>query len=89
MFMKHFASSKVYKQPMAIQSDVRQTKGESLREYLSRFNKTSFNIKDIDGKIALYSFLSGIRPLFAQKELAYRNPSSLGQLLIQVEEFIT
>lgn len=88
LFLKQFTSSKLYKNPMAILTYLRQYKGEMLREYLSHFNKICLSIKNINKQIIVYS-LAGIRPGFAQKELAYRNPSSLGNLLSQVEEFIT
>lgn len=64
---------------------VRQQKEESLREYVGRFNQEMLVVDDVDDKVAVTAFMSGIRPGKLLFSLSKRPPLDMAELMLRAQ----
>ena len=57
----HFIGGHRYKKSMAYLMSIRQREDETLRSYISRFNKEALSIDEADDKILAAAFTNGLR----------------------------
>ena len=60
-FTAHFIKGHRYKKSTACLMSIRQWEDETLRSYISRFNKESLSIDEADDKILVAAFTNGLR----------------------------
>ena len=60
-FTTHFIGGHRYKKSMAYLMSIRQREDETLRSYISRFNKEALSIDEADDKILVAAFMNGLR----------------------------
>ena len=60
-FTTHFIGGHRYKKSMAYLMSIRQREDETLRSYISRFNKEALSIDEADDKILVVAFTNGLR----------------------------
>ena len=60
-FTTHFIGGHRYKKSMACLMSIKQRKDETLRSYISRFNKEALSIDEADDKILVAAFTNGLR----------------------------
>ena len=59
-FFNHFIGGQWYGRPITHLLNVRQKEGETLRSYLTRFNKETLLVNEVDDKVVLTAFISGL-----------------------------
>ncbi|RDX68666.1 hypothetical protein CR513_52319, partial [Mucuna pruriens] len=57
-----------------------QTKGESLKSYLARFNNATVQVNDQDQKFFVKAFQKGLRASQFSDALALRRPTNMGEI---------
>ena len=55
-FVQHFIGGQRHKRPTSFLLTIRQQDGESLREYVKRFNKAVFEIDEVDDQVIMTTF---------------------------------
>ena len=60
-FTMHFIGGHRYKKSTACLMSIRQREDETLRSYISRFNKEALSIDEVDDKILVAAFTNGLR----------------------------
>ncbi|KAF5481765.1 hypothetical protein F2P56_002393 [Juglans regia] len=89
LFLTQFMSSRRRWRLMTYLLTIKQAEDESLKSYLSRFNKECIAIVDQDEKITLAALLGGVWPRSQfMAELARRNPMTLREFMDHAEPFI-
>ncbi|XP_042969059.1 uncharacterized protein LOC122301741 [Carya illinoinensis] len=89
LFLTQFMASRHHWRPTAYLLTIKQKEGESLKAYLTRFNKENLTTNDQDEKIILAALLGGIWPrsLF-MIELAKKAPSTLREFMDRADDYI-
>ncbi|KAL3518680.1 hypothetical protein ACH5RR_021269 [Cinchona calisaya] len=87
-FLGHFRSKSILQKDTSHLMNIRQRSEESLSKFLDRFNDEVVQIKNVDERILVAAFCSGIKPGNFNAELAKRMPSSYSELLERASEFI-
>ena len=65
-----------------------QHRGESLREYMSRFNSEAVEVPDLTCSAMLVALLNNTRDEEFRKSLALDQPTSVQEIKDQVEKYI-
>ena len=60
-FTLHFIGGHRYKKSTACLMSIRQQKDETLRSYITRFNKEALSIDEADDKILVVVFINGLQ----------------------------
>lgn len=87
-FVMHFSSSKRLEKTAMSLLGVRQKDGESLREYLSRFNVVCLEIVDLTMTDIVNTLIKGLKSSPLQLSLLKKTPQNIIDLLTQVEKYI-
>uniref|UniRef100_A0A2N9F1B5 Uncharacterized protein n=1 Tax=Fagus sylvatica TaxID=28930 RepID=A0A2N9F1B5_FAGSY len=61
LFFNHFIGGQRYGRPTTHLLNVKQKEGETLRSYLTRFNKETLLVDGADDKVVLTAFISGLQ----------------------------
>uniref|UniRef100_A0A2N9I556 RNA-directed DNA polymerase n=1 Tax=Fagus sylvatica TaxID=28930 RepID=A0A2N9I556_FAGSY len=75
LFFNHFIGGQRYGRPTTHLLNIKQKEGETLRSYLTRFNKETLLVDGADDKVVLTAFISGLQAgdfLFS----VYKDPPS-------------
>lgn len=62
--------------------NVKQTKGESLRDYVSHFNQEVMQVDDADKKVMLIVFMGWLLPIKFMFSLSKSPPSNMVELML-------
>ena len=85
LFFNHFIGGQRYGRPTTHLLNVRQKEGETLRSYLTRFNKETLLVDGADDKVVLTAFISGLQFgdfLFS----VYKDPSNtMAEMMYEVQ----
>nr|XP_027067442.1 uncharacterized protein LOC113693057 [Coffea arabica] len=80
-FAAQFVSSKTYSKNAAHLMAIKQKPDESLRNFMTRFNTESLQIRDKDEKVVMAAFLNGLRAEELFYKLVEKPPGDLDELL--------
>ncbi|XP_071901929.1 uncharacterized protein [Coffea arabica] len=80
-FVAQFVSSKTYAKNATHLMSIRQKPDESLRNFMTRFNAESLQVRDKDEKVVMAVFTNGLRVEELFYELAKKPPANLEELL--------
>ncbi|XP_071932910.1 uncharacterized protein [Coffea arabica] len=80
-FAAQFVSSKTYAKNATHLMSIRQRPDESLRNFMTRFNAESLQVRDKNEKVVMAAFMNGIRVEELFYDLAEQPPKNLEQLL--------
>ncbi|XP_059627212.1 uncharacterized protein LOC132270005 [Cornus florida] len=87
-FMGHFIAGQRHRRPTTHLLIVKQQKGESLRDYISRFNTEILQVEEADDKVALAAFIGGLQTSRFLFSLSEEPSTSMAELLIQDEPYL-
>ncbi|XP_071913927.1 uncharacterized protein [Coffea arabica] len=85
-FATQFVSSKVYARNATHLMSIRQRPDESLRNFMTRFNAESLQVRDKDEKVVMAAFTNGLRVEELFYDLAKKPPVNLEELLRRAHE---
>ena len=87
-FTLHFIGGHRYKKSIACLMSIKQREDETLRSYITRFNKEALSIDEADDKILVVAFTNGLRKgkfLFSQ----YKNdPKTMFEVLYRATKYM-
>ncbi|XP_043700017.1 uncharacterized protein LOC122650687 [Telopea speciosissima] len=86
-FVTHFQSSIKHKKTTVNLLSMKQRPDESIRAFVSRFNKESLDIKDLDEAIAHTAMSNGLIDMDLIKDLAQKPTKNMVELLERCNEF--
>ncbi|XP_027063006.2 uncharacterized protein [Coffea arabica] len=84
-FVAQFISSKTYAKNATHLMAIRQRSDESLRNFMTRFNTESLQIRDKDEKVVMAAFVNGLRVEDLFYKLAEQPPANLEEFLIRAQ----
>ena len=61
-FVRHFIGGQWHKKPTGHLFDTRQAEGESLRQYVTRFNKVLLQVDEAEDQVILMTFQAQLLP---------------------------
>nr|XP_027122043.1 uncharacterized protein LOC113738985 [Coffea arabica] len=85
-FAAQFASSKVYARNATHLMSIRQRPDESLKNFMTRLNAESLQVRDRDEKVVIAAFTNGLRVEEFFYDLAKKPPVDLEELLRRAHE---
>ncbi|RDX68078.1 hypothetical protein CR513_52973, partial [Mucuna pruriens] len=88
MFLSQFAANKPKRLEVADLFDIRQAGGESLKNYMARFNDATVRVNDPDQKFFVKAFQKGLRVGPFSDALALQKPTSMEEIRLRAEKHI-
>ncbi|RDX69002.1 hypothetical protein CR513_51941, partial [Mucuna pruriens] len=85
---RSFAANKVKRLEVADLFDIRQAEGESLKNYLARFNNATVRVDDPDQKFFVKAFSKGLRAGPFSDALALRKPVNMEEIRARAEKHV-
>ncbi|XP_065623417.1 uncharacterized protein LOC136064902 [Quercus suber] len=87
-FTSHFIGGYRYKKYTACLMSIRQREGETLRSYITRFNKEALSIDETDDKILVAAFTNGLRKGKFLFSLYKNNPKTMSEVLYRATKYM-
>ena len=88
MFASHFISSVTHKKTSITLMSIHQRQDELLREFVTRFNNETLQVKDSDHTIAIAVFTNGVKNKDFTRSLTKKPPKAFLDPLLRVEKYI-
>ncbi|XP_023917904.1 uncharacterized protein LOC112029452 [Quercus suber] len=87
-FVRHFIGGQRHKRPTSYLLTVRQQEGESLRDYVKRFNKAVLEIDEADDQVTMTTFQAGLNNPDFIFSLGKTPPTSMTDLLFKAQKYM-
>ena len=87
-FTARFIWGHKYKNSMACLMSIRQWEDETLRSYISRFNKEALSINEVDDKILVVAFTNGLRKGKFLFSLYKNDPKTMSEVLYRATKYM-
>ncbi|XP_023889848.1 uncharacterized protein LOC112001909 [Quercus suber] len=87
-FVHHFIDGQRHKRPTSYLLTVRQQEGESLRDYVKRFNKAVLEIDEADDQVIITTFQAGLNNPDFIFSLGKTPPTSMTNLLFKAQKYM-
>ena len=87
-FVRHFIGGQRHKRPTSYLLTVKQQEGESLREYVMRFNKAVLEINEVDEQVIMTTFQVGLINPNLVFSLRKTPPTSMMDLLFKAQKYM-
>ena len=87
-FIVHFIGGHRYKKSTACLMSIKQREDETLRSYISRFNKEALLIDEADDKIIVAAFMNGLRKGKFLFSLYKNDPKTMSEVLYRATKYM-
>ena len=87
-FTSHFIGGHRYKRSIACLMSINQREDETLRSYITRFNKEALSIDEADDKILIAAFTNGLRKGKFLFSLYKNEPKTMSDVLYRATKYI-
>ena len=87
-FTAHFIGGHRYKKSTACLMSIKQREDETLRSYISRFNKEALSIDEVDDKILVAAFTNGLRKGKFLFSLYKNDPKTMLEVLYRATKYM-
>ena len=87
-FASHFIGGQRYKKSTACLMNIRQQKDETMRSYITRFNKEALSIDEVDDKILVVVFTNGLRKGKFLFSLYKNDPKTMLDVLYRATKYM-
>ena len=87
-FTSHLIGGHRYKRSTACLMNIKQREDETLRSYITRFNKESFLIDEADDKILVAAFTNGLRKGKFLFSLYKNDPKTMSEVLYRATKYM-
>ena len=87
-FTSHFIKGHRYKRSTACLISIKQQEDETLRSYITRFNKEALSIDEVDDKILVAAFTNGLRKVKFLFSLYKNDPKTMSEVLYRATKYI-
>ena len=86
-FTSHFIGGHRYKKSTACLMSIKQREDETLRSYITRFNKEALSIDEADDKILVAAFTNGLRKGKFLFSLYKNDPKTMSEVLYRATKY--
>ncbi|XP_058103407.1 uncharacterized protein LOC131246971 [Magnolia sinica] len=86
-FLTQFIVGKKTRKPAAHLLTFKQKSGESLKDYISRFNEEALQVDDYDDKMALSTLVNGLKEGIFLLSIGKNPPSTLSELISRAQKY--
>ena len=87
-FTSHFIKGHRYKRSTACLMSIKQQEDETLRSYITRFNKEALSIDEVDDKILVAVFTNGLQKGKFLFSLYKNDPKTMSEVLYKATKYI-
>ena len=87
-FVSHFKNSIAHKKTSITLMSIRQRQDEPLREFVTRFNNETLQVKDFNHIVAIAAFTNDLRDKDFTKSLIKKPPKVFADLLLRAKKYI-
>ena len=87
-FTAYFIGGHRYKNSMACLMSIKQQKEETLRSYISRFNKEALSIDEVNDKILVAAFTNGLKEGKFLFSLYKNDPKTMSEVLYRATKYM-
>ena len=87
-FTAHFIGGYRYKKSTTCLMSIKQRENETLRSYISRFNKEALLIDEVDDKILVVAFTNGLRKDKFLFSLYKNDPKTMSEVLYKATKYM-
>ncbi|XP_030924959.1 uncharacterized protein LOC115951993 [Quercus lobata] len=87
-FIAHFIGGHRYKKSTACLMSIKQREEETLRSYISRFNKEALSIDEVDDKILVTAFTNGLKKGKFLFSLYKNDPKTMSEVLYRATKYM-
>ncbi|XP_065639129.1 uncharacterized protein LOC136071578 [Quercus suber] len=87
-FTIHFIGGHMYKKSTACLMSIKQRDEETLRSYITRFNKEALSIEEADDKILVAAFTNGLRKGKFLFSLYKNDPKTMSEVLYRATKYM-
>ena len=87
-FFNHFIGGQRYGRPTTHLLNVKQKEGETLRSYLTRFNKETLLVDGVDDKVVLTAFISGLQSGDFFFSVYKDPPTSMSEMMYEAQRYM-
>ena len=87
-FTSHFIGGHRYKRSMGCLMSIKQWEDETLRSYITRFNKEALLIDEVDDKILVAAFTNGLRKGKFLFSLYKNDPKTMSKVLYRATKYM-
>ncbi|XP_075645725.1 uncharacterized protein LOC142616847 [Castanea sativa] len=87
-FVRHVIGGQRHKKPMGHLLNIRQVKGESMRQYVDRFNKEVLQVYVVEDQITLTTFQAGLFPGDFYFSITKTPPKTMTKLLHKPHKYM-
>ena len=87
-FTSHFIGGHRYKKSTACLMSIKQRENETLRSYITRFNKEALSIDEADDKILVVAFTNGLRKGKFLFSLYKNDPKTMAEVLYRATKYM-
>ncbi|XP_030923930.1 uncharacterized protein LOC115950814 [Quercus lobata] len=87
-FTSHFIGGHRYKKSTACLMNIKQQEDETLRSYITHFNKEAFSIDEADDKILVATFTNGLRKGKFLFSLYKNDPKTMSEVLYRATKYM-
>ena len=87
-FFNHFIGGQRYGRPTTHLLNVKQKEGETLRSYLTRFNKETLLVNEADDKVVLTAFISGLQLRDFLFSVYKDPPNSMAEMMYEAQRYM-
>ena len=87
-FASHFIGGHRYKKSTACLMNIKQQEDETLRSYITHFNKKALSINEADDKILVAAFINGLRKGKFLFSLYKDDPKTMSDVLYRVTKYM-
>ncbi|RDX93431.1 hypothetical protein CR513_24311, partial [Mucuna pruriens] len=88
LFLSQFVANKTKRMEVANLFVIKQSRGESLKNYLARFNNATVRVDDSDQKFFVKAFQKGLKVGPFSDALALQRLTSMEEIRVQVEKYV-
>ncbi|XP_059663887.1 uncharacterized protein LOC132309612 [Cornus florida] len=85
-FVGHFIAGQKHRRSATYLLTVKQQKGESLQDYISRFNTEMLQVEEADDNVALAAFMGGLQTSRFLFSLSEEPPTNMAELLVRAKK---
>ena len=87
-FASHFIGEYRYKKSIACLMNIKQREDETLRSYITRFNKEALSINEADDKILVPAFTNGLQKGKFLFSLYKNDPKAMSNVLYRATKYV-
>ena len=88
MFVNNFIGGQRHKRSSSSLLTIEQGENESLRSFITRFNREALTVDDMDDKLLLAAFHNGVNSDFFIHKLYEKEPQSMAKLVHSTQNFM-